>query len=470
MRYITEIVQSSSSTGDVTDLGKFYYLDKDATVPDKYVAFTQRVLLDPALYPELANAIPASSGSLGSLQATLNNPAPATSDWFGFRVAISGDYVIVGAHNDDTGATDAGSAYIYVRSGTTWSLQATLNIPTPAASDYFGISVAISGDYAIVGSHCDDTGADDAGSAYIYVRSGTTWSLQATLNNPTPAARDNFGVSVAISGDYAIVGAHTDDTGATDAGSAYIYVRSGTTWSLQATLNNPTPVTNDIFGYSVAISGDYAIVGTSYDDTGADNAGSAYIYVRSGTTWSLQSTLNNPAPAAGDVFGWSVAISGDYVIVGAYLDDTGADNAGSAYIYVRSGTTWSLQATLNNPAPVVNDHFGHSVAISGDYAIVGIDLDDTGATDAGSAYIYVRSGTTWSPQATLNNPTPVTSDIFGYNVAISGDYAIVGAYLDDTGADNAGSAYIYGITPPNKIVLNPLPSSTEHKTIVRVKP
>jgi len=418
----TAFVQASiaglnTSGGGVSgvDVGSFYYFDKDATAPDKYISFTQQVLLDPALYPELANVIPVSSGSLRSLQATLNNPAPA-------------DY------------------------------------------DYFGYSVSISGDYAIVGAYWNDTGADSAGSAYIYVRSGTTWSLQATLNNPAPADYDRFGNSVSISGDYAIVGAFADDTSATEAGSAHIYVRSGTTWSLQSTLNNPAPAANDLFGYSVAISGDYAIVGAYYDDTGVENAGSAYIYVRSGTTWSLQATLNNPDPAAYDWFGCSVAISSDYVIVGAPYDDTGATDAGSAYIYVRSGTTWSLQATLNNPTPAAYDWFGRDVSISGDYAIVGAYGDDTGAGDAGSAYIYARSGTTWSLQSTLNNPTPIGGDIFGASVAISGDYAIVGAFYEDTGANAAGSAYIYGSSPSNKIVLNPLPSSTEHKTIVRVKP
>jgi len=466
----TAFVQASVAgvgTSGGVDVGSFFYFDKDSTVPDKYVAFTQRVLLDPALYPELANVIPVSSESL---QATLNNPTPADSDNFGVSVSISGDYAIVGANGDDTGADNTGSAYIYVRSGTTWSLQATLNNPTPVAYDHFGVSVAISGDYAIVGARYDDTGARDAGSAYIYVRSGTTWSLQSTLNNPTPKSYDEFGYNVSISGDYAIVGAYGDDTSVSNSGSAYIYARSGTTWSLQATLNSPTHEVGDLFGHSVAISGDYAIVGAYYEDTGADNAGSAYIYVRSGTTWSLQSTLNNPTPAAVDHFGNSVAISGDYAIVGAYSDDTGATEAGSAYIYARSGTTWSLQATLNNPAPAADDQFGYSVAISGDYAIVGAYGDDTGADNTGSAYIYVRSGTTWSLQSTLNNPTPADRDWFGHSVAISGAYAIAGALYDDTDATDAGSAYIYGTTPPNKIVLNPLPSLAEHKTIVRVKP
>ena len=303
------------------------------------------------------------------------------------------------------------------------------------------------------------------------IPAGTAFNLAAHLANPAPATSDQFGFSVAISGDYAIVGAYLDDAGATDAGSAYIYFRSGTTWSLQATLPNPQPDSSDQFGYSVAISGDYAIVGAYLDDpSGVGNAGSAYIYFRSGTTWSLQATLPNPEPASNEFFGHSVAISGDYAIVGAYQDaPSGVTDAGSAYIYFRSGTAWSLQATLPNPEPAGSDRFGWSVAISGDYAIVGAFADDpSGVTDAGSAYIYFRSGTTWSLQTTLLNPAPAQDDQFGYSVAISGDYAIVGARLDDpSGVSNAGSAYIYVNLPG--VYLNPLPASAEHKTIVRVE-
>ena len=398
-------------------IGTFAYWDKDAAAPEGHLTFTETVRIEPGVFPDLEAVIPADAAALG-LAAHLANPEPASSDQFGHSVAISGDYAIVGAPFDDAGATDAGSAYIYFRSGTTWSLQATLPNPAPAQDDQFGWSVAISGDYAIVGARLDDhSGVTNTGSAYIYFRSGTTWSLQATLPNPAPAQDDQFGYSVAISGDYAIVGAYLDDpSGVTNAGSAYIYFRSGTTWSLQATLPNPEPATSDQFGHSVAISGDYAIVGAFADDpSGVTDAGSAYIYFRSGTTWSLQSTLPNPERASSDQFGFSVAISGDYAIVGARLDDhSGVTNTGSAYIYFRSGTTWSLQATLPNPAPVSGDQFGWSVAISGDYAIVGASADDpSGVTDAGSAYIYLNL--------------------------------------------QAG------------VYLNPLPASAEHKTIVRVE-
>ena len=388
-------------------IGTFAYWDKDAAAPEGHLTFTETVRIDLGVFPDLEAVVPA--GTAFNLSAHLANPTPADSDRFGFSVAISGDYAIVGAVLDDpSGVTDAGSAYIYFRTGTAWSLQATLPNPAPASSDLFGHSVAISGDYAIVGAYLDDhSGVTNTGSAYIYFRSGTTWSLQATLPNPTPDTIEQFGNSVAISGDYAIVGAPEDDpSGVTGAGSAYVYFRSGTTWSLQTTLPNPAPVSGDFFGNSVAISGDYAIVGAPFDDAGTADSGSAYIYFRNGTTWSLQTTLPNPAPANNDNFGFSVAISGDYAIVGASQDDpSGVSNAGSAYIYFRSGTAWSLQTTLPNPAPASGDNFGNSVAISGDYAIVGAYLDDpSGVSNAGSAYIYVNL------RAVYLHPLPVSAE------------------------------------------------------------
>ena len=236
-------------------------------------------------------------------------------------MAISGTRVVVGAFRDDTGAIDAGSAYVYdLSSGTPTVPVATLNNPGPAVSDQFGESVAISGTRVVVGANADDTGATNAGSAYVYdLSSGTPTVPVATLNNPGPAAHDQFGLSVAISGTRVVVGANGDDTGATDAGSAYVYdLSSGTPTVPVATLNNPGPAAGDQFGFSVAISGTRVVVGAPFDDTGATDAGSAYVYdLSSGTPTVPVATLNNPGPAGGDQFGFSVAISGTRVVVGA---------------------------------------------------------------------------------------------------------------------------------------------------------
>jgi Ca2+-binding RTX toxin-like protein len=341
--------------------------------------------------------------------------------------------MIVGAHFDDTGASDAGSAYIY--DVDTGNLLFTLNNPTPENNEEFGSNVAIDGNYAIVGAHVDNTGASGAGSAYIY--DINTGNLLFTLNNPTPASADQFGFSVAIDGDYAVVGARLDDTGGTNTGAAYVY--DTTTGNLLHTFNNPTPSSFDLFGHSVAIDGDYAVVGAYLNDIGASGAGSAYIY--DVTTGNLLFTLNNPTPENSDHFGFSVAIDGGYAIIGSNQENTGATSAGSAYIY--DVTTGNLLFTLNNPTPNNGDFFGYSVAVDGNYAVVGTTNDDTGATSAGSAYIY--DVTTGNLLFTLSNPIPGNFDHFGTSVAIDGNIITIGTLEDDTVGLNAGAVYTYTI-------------------------
>ena len=417
----------------------------------------------------IAYAYDLSSGTPMVPIALLGNPSPAINDFFGFSVAISGTLLVAGASRDDTGAGNAGSAYVYdVSSATPTVPIATLNAPGPAAGDNFGTSVAISGTLMVVGAPYDDTGSSDAGAVYVYdLSSGTPTVPVVTLNNPHPVANDNFGRAVGISGTRVVVGTPFDDTGATDSGSAYVYdLSSGTPMVPVATLNNPTPASNDFFGFSVAISGTRVVVGAVLDSSGGLFAGSAYVYdLNSGTPMVPVVTLNNPSPAESDNFGNVVAISGTRVVVGAPSDDTGATDAGSAYVYdLNSGTPAVPVTTLNNPSPALGDRFGNSVAISGTRVVVGAPSDDTGATDSGSVYVYVvSSGTPTVPVATLNNPSPAVQDSFGRSVSISGTRMVVGAHQDDTGAVDAGSAYVYdlsSVTPtvPVATLNNPSPA------------
>jgi len=244
-----------------------------------------------------------------------------------------------------------------------------------------------------------------------------------------PQAGAQFADAVAVSGDYLVVGAPLEDATGTDSGRAYVF--SVSTGALLLTLNNPTPAGNDYFGNFVAASGDFIVVSAYGDNTGASDAGSAYVF--SASTGALLQTLNNPAPQAGDAFG-QVAIFGDYVLVGAWLDDAGATDVGSAYLF--SASTGSLLRTISNPTPAANDYFGQSVSLSGDVVVVGADGDNTGASDTGSAYVF--SASTGALLQTLNNPAPQAGDAFGLQVSVSGDYVLVGAWLDDAGATDGG--------------------------------
>src|SRR6266498_4582739 len=217
------------------------------------------------------------------------------------------------------------------------------------------------------------------------------------------------------------------------------------TLSQEAKLTAGDAASGDQFGAAVGISGETAVVGAPVDDTAAGpNAGSAYVFVRSGTGWSQQAKLTASDAAAGDIFGFSVAVTGDTVVVGASGDNM---LAGSAYVFVRSGTGWSQQAKLTASDAASGDRFGAAVGISGDTAVVGAQFGDT---IAGSAYVFVRSGTSWSQQAKLTASDAAAFDFFGAAVAISGDTVVVGALADDTDAgSNAGSAYVFVSAPTN---------------------
>ena len=284
----------------------------------------------------------------GSLLHTLHNPnayGTSANDNFGKAVAISGNRVVVGAfYEDDAPNNNSGKAYIF--DVTTGSLLHTLSNPSAygtSAGDQFGTQVAISGNHVVVGVHNeDDAGGIDSGKAYIF--DVTTGSLLRTLHNPNAygtSANDYFGFSVAISGNRVVVGAYgEDDAGGTDSGKAYIFY--ATTGSLLHTLHNPNAYgtsDTDNFGTSVAISGNRVVVGAyGEDDAPSNTSGKAYIF--DVTTGSLLHTLSNPnayGTSANDYFGISVAISGNLAIIGVpYEDDAGGTESGKAYIYTMS--------------------------------------------------------------------------------------------------------------------------------------
>jgi len=383
---------------------------------------------------------------------------------------------IVSVGTETSGDTGSGNTFEW----SDWSastLAYTLDNPNPygtSLNDRFGYSVAVDGDYAIVSAiYEDDAGGGNSGKAYIY--NVSTSSLVHTLDNPndfSSSSEDQFGNSVAISGNYAIVGAsREDDVSGSTSGKAYIF--DVTTGALVHTLDNPNVYgtsTSDYFGISVAISGDYAIVG-AYAEDDADGSASGKAYIFDVTTGALLYTLDNPTAygtSAGDRFGGAVAISGNYAIVGAEMEDDAVafenDDGdeefivgfGSGKAYIFDVTTGALVHTLDNPNAHSNsddDYFGNSVAISGDYAIVGAYAEsDNGGDYSGKAYIF--DVTTGALVHTLDNPNPDGSslgDEFGRFVAISGDYAIVSATGEDESPKtptnyNSGKVYIYNVT------------------------
>ena len=417
-----------------------------------------------------ARTAPQSGGSalVALEQATLTAGDAAAGDTLGYSVALDGNTALVGAYNATADATgSAGAAYVFTRTGSTWTQQAKLTAGDAATGDQFGLSVALVGDTAVIGADGKTVDGDtSAGAVYVFTRTGTTWTQQQKLTASDEAIGDQFGWSVAVAGDTAVIGAdYKSVAGNTDAGAAYVFTRTGTTWTQQQRLTAADGAAEDLFGNSVAVAGDTAVVGAEFKTVSTDlGAGAAYVFTRSGTTWTQQQKLTAADAASSDNFGSAVALSGDTALVGAaHKFVSGSSVAGAAYVYTRTGTTWTSQATLHADDVGQNDQFGHSVSLSGNTALIGAPGKTvSGAGGVGAAYVFGRSGTHWTQQTRMTASDGATLDNFGWSVSLSGTTALAGAWQKTVGANlNAGAAYVDMLNPAPSLSLKAAPRSVK---------
>jgi hypothetical protein len=367
----------------------------------------------------------------------------ASSDNFGNSLAISGNFAIIGAVNDDVGANvNQGSAIIYKYANGSWGIMQKLSDAAGDADDFFGSSVSISGNYAVVGSSGDNETSSNQGSASVYQFNGTSWVFMQKITDATGALDDHFGQSVSVSGTYIIVGAPEDDNGGiVDQGSVSIYQYNGSTRTLMEKKLDATGAADDRFGYSVSISGNYVIVGAPEDDVVPNiDQGSASIFQYNGVNWVLKLKITGTTGvAANDQFGHSVSISGNYAIVGAFGFNSGM---GSSIIYNYSGGSWILMQQLTDPTGASNDFFGISVAISGNYAIVGASGDFIETSPLGSSTIYTRMGAGWQKLQFVSDPNGVPFDSFGISTAI--DNTTLRFLIGAEGFSNSSGKAVFG--------------------------
>ena len=464
------------------------------------------------------------------------------NDWFGRNISLSGDgnTLAVGALTEDSNATgiggdddnnlatDSGAVYVFSRSGTTWTQQAYVKASNTQASDGFGVSVSLSRDgntLAVGATHEDSNavgiGGDDdnnsissSGATYVFSRNGTTWTQQAYVKASNTGAYDWFGGSLSLSsdGNTLAVGANFEDSNATgiggddnnnlatESGAVYVFSRSGTTWTQQAYVKASNTGENDWFGRNISLSGDgntLAVgaltedsnatgIGGDDDNNLATDSGAVYVFSRSGTTWTQQAYVKASNTQASDGFGISVSLSsdGNTLAVGADsedsnstvinvlgTDDGAADQSGAAYVFSRSGNTWTEQAYVKASNTGENDYFGRNISLSGDgnTLAVGANFEDSNATgiggddnnnlatDSGAVYVFSRSGTSWAQQAYVKASNTEVDDYFGTNVSLNsdGNTLAVGATGEDsnskvindvgtdTGANGSGAVYLY---------------------------
>jgi hypothetical protein len=458
-------------------------------------------------------------------QAYIKTSNTDSSDQFGNAVVISGDTLAVGAWSEDSAATgidgdqsdnaanDSGAVYVFTRDPAgVWSQQAYIKASNTDAGDHFGVSIALSGDTLAVGAPgegSEATGVEGdqnnnnalySGAAYVFTRDPAgVWSQQAYIKasntgpgDPRTATGDNFGNSIALSGDTLAVAAWGEDSSATgidgdqsdedgeDSGAVYVFTRNGSgLWTQQAYIKASNTDIRDRFGHSVALAGDTLAVSASWessDATGingdqnnnnADFSGAVYIFTRDGAgVWTQHTYVKASNTKAADEFGWAVDLSTDSLAVGARGEQ---GLSGAVYLFSRNGDgAWSQQAYIKASNAGERDQFGWSVALSGDALVVGARLEDSAATgiggdpaddsaeDSGAAYLFMRDAAgTWLQQAYIKASNTNAGDWFGGSVAVNADALVIGANFEDSAAtgingdqsDNsaaaAGAVYVY---------------------------
>ncbi len=359
-------------------------------------------------------------------------------DMFGISVAIDGNTAVAGAYHDDDNGSNSGSAYVFTRNGCGWQQQQKLTAPDAAAGDEFGCSVAIDEDTIVVGSCLDGSGI---GSAYVFAYDGSTWSQQKKLTADDGSSNDQFGYSVCIDEDTIVVGAYQADPCGTDSGAAYVFTRSGSAWSQQQKIIASDGSADDLFGHSVSVDGNSTIIGAYQDDPCGTNSGSAYVYTRSGSTWSLQQKLTADDGDVNDHFGYSVNIWDYVAAVGATGD---SNSAGAAYTFIRDGSTWDQDDKLYDDNDQHNsEYFGCSVGLDEDRTIVGISSDQVNGIPTGAVYdlpveLVVGGDAKWHIAY-----DGASGDNFGCSVSLYSNYFITGASGGDDNGTDSGSAYVF---------------------------
>lgn len=370
-------------------------------------------------------------------------------DDFGNTVAMDGDYIVVGA-NDESNTTDgAGSVYVFkIEADGSLDELAKLQADNAESDDAFGDSVAIDGDFIVVGAANEDTASSNAGRAYVFkIRSSGSVEQIARLQADDSESEDAFGVAVAIDGEYIIIGAAQEDDTAVDAGSVYLFkIISDEEIIQEQKIQADDAESTDYFGISLAADEGFVVVGAHFEDDQADDAGSAYLFkINEGGTLDQVDRFQADDAQSDDFFGASVAIDGDYIVVGVAEEDTTAQAAGSAYVFkITEDDSVAQIKKLQAEDAEANDRFGISVSIDGAYIVIGARYEDSTEFAAGSAYLYeIKADDNVVILEKTQAFDAANRDNFGGAVAISGDRVTIAAAYDDTVETNTGSVYLY---------------------------
>jgi len=381
--------------------------------------------------------------------AILNASDPQAYDYFSQSVSIDGNYTFISSYMEDQAAIDAGAVYIFERNSTgSWNEIQKIMASDAQAGDKFGYSVSVSGDFASIGANYEDQGSTDAGAVYIFERNLTgSWNEVQKVIASDAQASDRFGTSVGISGIYLLVGAYLEDTGGISAGAAYLFERNSTgSWNEVQKIMASDFLSHVNFGRSVSIDGNFSLIGAFREDSISTDAGAAYIFERNSTgSWNEIQKITSSDAQTTDYFGYSTSISGDYLVITSYLEDSSGTDSGSAYIFERNSTgSWNEVKKIIGSDGKAGDNFGISSSISGKHLIIGSYLSGPLGNNSGQAYIFERNNSgLWGEVQILNATDTSINDYFGFSVDIGGNYIVVGSTGKDVLGSSSGGAYIF---------------------------
>jgi hypothetical protein len=366
------------------------------------------------------------------------------NDHFGRSVSMSGVYAIIGSANDVGTVENCGAAYIFTRLGINEWQQSQKLIPLqPGEGDNFGCSVSIHGDYAVIGAMYDDEKGNDAGAAYIFQNQSGNWIQKQKLLASDGGGNHRFGGLVSIFGDYAVIGAPGSFGNEPKCGAAYIFKKDGENWVEIKKIIAFDGHENDAFGF-VTINGNHIAVGApNHAFLNLPKSGAVYMYELIEGEWQPREMLHHDEALEGDDFGGSVSIYDEKLIVGASGENTGVVESGAAYIYEKDGDFWQEVKKMSPGNPLEYQAFGSSVSIFGEYAVVGVEGDWDHGLGSGSAYIYQNRDNDWFRQNKIVPEDGEANDHFGSSVQIYNDIVLIGAEWDDDNGGNAGSVYAF---------------------------
>ncbi len=370
----------------------------------------------------------------------------ASGDQFGISSDLLGDRAIVGANRDDDNGANSGSAYIFERQAGAWVQSAKLTASDGDELDRYGINVGLADDVAVVAARYDDDVGYATGAVYVYRLVSGAWIEEDKVQPDMLVSNTLFGTALDIDGGRMLVGAQTADGPAqVDVGAAYVFEDRGDgEWTEQAELLASDGEFGDRYGISVALEGDIAVVGAIADDDQGTQAGAAYVYERIAGDWTEVAKLVAPDGGENDRFGTDLAISGNTIVVGAGLAGPGGAETGAAYVYERRHNGWIFSQRVGPDDLRNGDFYGDSVALNGDVLLVGAWAQDDDGPQSGAAYVFERRADGWFQKAKLKPGDAAASESFGHALSIDGGVGIITAKAgSDVAGDGVGSAYVY---------------------------